>query len=503
MPENKDTRWEQLDAILNEVRSYHHAMGKMEFDMQCCAPPEGMEPAGEDMAVLGKHVHELTHSDKYVELLTSLHEDPTGLNDIQKRAIDVMWYDYSRSKNQTPEFAFEMSKVFNTAYGAWLESKQKSDFSIFRNNLNDVITWTRKAIELMDEQPSTYYNGCLDEFERGGSEDQLDAFFTALKARIVPLIHRIQTEGAPVREDFLTRPCPVAEQEECSRWLLNKEGLRESALVLMTTEHPFTTNFGPHDVRVTTHYYEDAFLSSIFSTLHEGGHALFMQNEPADFHKYHNTPHMSNAMHECISRFYENIIGRSRAFIHFLYPELCRISPSVMDGVSEEELYRGINIARPSLIRTEADELTYSLHILIRYELEKELINGRMTVDEVPAAWNAKYKEYLGVDVPDDAHGCLQDVHWTMSFGYFPSYALGNAYGAQILATMQKEFDVFADVEQGDLSKVLAWLRDHVFNCAGMLDPDAWIRHITGEGLNVDYYLDYLENKYSDIYKLK
>ena len=503
MAAKKDTRWKQLDAILNEVRSYYNAIGKMEFDTQCCAPPEGMERAGQDMAVLGTHVHKLTHSKKYVNLLTSLHEDPAGLDEVQKRAIDVMWFHYQRSKNQTPKFAFEMSKAFNTAYGKWLEAKQTSDFSIFRDSLEDVVKWTRKSIELMDEQPSTLYNGCLDGFERGGSEKQLDAFFAALKKRIVPLIKKIQKEGSPVREDFLNRPCPVAEQEQCSRWVLEKECLRQSALVLMTTEHPFTTSFGPHDVRVTTHYYEDAFLSSIFSTLHEGGHALFMQNEPEEFVRNHNDGNMSNAMHECISRFYENIIGRSRAFIHFIYPELCRISPSVMDGVSEEELYRGINIARPSLIRTEADELTYSLHILIRYEIEKELINGRMKVDEVPAAWNAKYKEYLGVDVPDDAHGCLQDVHWTMSFGYFPSYALGNAYGAQILNTMQKEFDVFGDVEKGDLSKVLAWLKENVFACAGMLDPDAWIKKITGESLNVKYYLDYLEKKYSEIYKLK
>ena len=503
MEKKQDTRWMQLDEILNEVRSYYNAIGKMEFDMQCCAPPEGMESAGNDMSVLGRHVHKLTHSKKYVNLLTSLHEDPKGLNKVQKRAIDVMWDHYLRTKNQSPKFAYEMSKAFNVAYGAWLEAKQKSDFSIFRDHLAAIVDWSRKSVALMDDQPSTLYNGCLDGFEKGMTEKKLDAFFKELKKRIVPLVKRIQEEGTPVREDFLTRPCPVAEQEAFSKWVLGKECLRESALVLMTTEHPFTTSFGPHDVRVTTHYYEEAFLSSIFSTLHEGGHALFMQNEPEEFFKDHNDSNMSNGMHECISRFYENIIGRSRAFIHFIYPELCKISPSVMKGVSEEELYRGVNLARPSLIRTEADELTYSLHILIRYEIEKELINGRMSVDDVPAVWNAKYKEYLGIDVPDDAHGCLQDVHWSSYFGYFPSYALGNAYGAQILHTMQKEFDVYADIEKGDLSKVLDWLKKNVFSCAGMLDPEAWLKKITGEKLNVKYYLDYLEEKYSDIYNLK
>ena len=503
MAPKKDTRWKQLDAILNEARAYFNAVGKMEFDMECCAPPEGMAPAGEDMAVLEGRIHKILHSKKYVSLITSLHEDPEGLTDVQKRAVEVMWDNYSKTKNMSAAFVFEQAKAINVAYGAWLEAKQKSDFSLFRDHLEKINGLTRKAIDLRDEKPSTYYNACLSDYEKGGSEDQLDAFFGALKERIVPLIKKIQTEGKPVREDFLTRTCPIAEQEAFSNWVLEKECLRKSALVLMTTEHPFTTSFGPHDVRVTTHYYEDAFLSSIFSTLHEGGHALFMQNEPEEFHKNHNDGNMSNAMHECISRFYENIIGRSRAFIHFIYPELCRVCPSVMDGVSEEELYEGVNIARPSLIRTEADELTYSLHILIRYEIEKELVNGRITVDEVPALWNAKYKEYLGVVVPDDAHGCLQDVHWSSGFGYFPSYALGNAYGAQILNTMNKDFDVYAEVAQGKLDKVLEWLKANVFACAGMLDPDDWIRHITGESLNVNYYLDYLEEKFSDIYGLK
>ena len=313
---------------------------------------------------------------------------------------------------------------------------------------------------------------------------------------------RIVAEGKPIREDFLTRSCPIPEQEAFSKYLLRIEGLRESALVLMTTEHPFTTNFGANDVRVTTHYFEDNFISNIFSTLHEGGHALFMQNEPQEFYANHAANAMSNAMHETISRFYENLIGRSEAFIHFVYPKLLEISGNLSD-VSERELYEAVNIARPSLIRTEADELTYSLHILIRYELEKAFINGDITVDKIPALWNAKYKEYLGIDVPNDAGGCLQDVHWTGMFGYFPSYALGNAYGVQILRTMQKDFDVFAAVERGELSKVADWLREYVFSCASVMDPDEWIRHITGESLNPDYYLSYLEEKYSKLYELK
>ena len=207
----------------------------------------------------------------------------------------------------------------------------------------------------------------------------------------------------------------------------------------MTTEHPFTTNFGPHDVRVTTHYYEENFISNIFTTLHEGGHALFMQNEPEEFYREYAADSMTNGMHECISRFYENLIGRSEAFIHFIYPKLQELSGGTFADVTERELYEAVNLASPGLIRCDADELTYCLHILVRYELEKAFMNGEITVDEIPALWNEKYKAYLGLDVPDDAQGCLQDVHWTMPIGYFPSYALGSAYGVQILRTMEKE----------------------------------------------------------------
>ena len=499
----KNDRWKKLSAILDEEEVYGRALGKLSFDMQCCAPPEGMEQAGADMAVLGKRIYALTHSKRYTALLCSLHDDPEGLTGAQKRTVELLYRDYKRTKNLSAKFSYERDLAGAQAYGRWLEAKKTSDYSLFRDSFAALVDYARRAIDLRDEKPDTYYNACLDDHEPGGSQAQLDGFFAALKERIVPLLRRVQTEGKPVREDFLTRRCPISEQESFSRWLLELEGLRPSALVLMTTEHPFTTNFGPKDVRVTTHYYEELFLSNIFSTLHEGGHALFMQNEPAELHASHTADGMTNAMHETISRFYENIIGRSEAFIRFIYPRLREFSPAVMEGVGERELYEGVNVARPGLIRIEADELTYSLHILVRYELEKRIMNGEITVDQVPALWNSMYREILGVDVPDDAQGCLQDVHWSDGYmGYFPSYALGNAYGAQILRAMERDFDVFAAVERGELSLVADWLRERVFSCASMLDPDEWIRAVTGEGLNVNYYLDYLEAKFKDVYAL-
>ena len=470
--------------------------------MQCVAPPEGLARAGADEAIVGRRIHALLHSKRYERLLTSLHEDPGDLSPVRRRVVEVLWRGYSKTKNQTAAFAYRRSLAFSTAYESWLRAKQASDFSQFRDSFAAVVDYTRQDIDLRDEKPTGYYNACLDDFEKGGSEEKMDAFFAALKRRILPLVKRIAQEGKPIRSDFLTRKCPIPEQEAFSRTLLELEGLRPTALVLMTTEHPFTTNFGPSDVRVTTHYYEDAFLSNVFSTLHEGGHALFMQNEPEEYYADHVADEMTSAMHETVSRFFENYIGRSAAFVHYLYPIVQKVGGKTFSDVSEEELYLAVNSSKPGLNRCDSDELTYPIHVMIRYELEKAFVNGDLAIKGIPAAWNERYKAYLGVDVPNDAEGCLQDVHWTGMYGYFPSYALGNAYGAQILHTMEKEFDVFDAVSKGDLSKVGSWLTERVFSIASLTDPDEWIKRITGEPLNVNYYLDYLENKFKTIYQL-
>ena len=497
-------KWTRLSKQLDEISAYSRSIGKLQFDMECCAPEEGMQQAGEDMAVLGKQIHKLTHAKSFEKLLVELHEDSEGLTAVQKKAVEHLYDGYARTKNLSAALSYEMDLASNRAYSAWLSAKKADDFSLFRDALADLIRYTRMDIDLRDEKKGSYYDTCLSDLEKGNSVEQLDAFFAALRERIVPLLRRIQAEGKPIREDFMSRPVPIYRQEAMSRRLLELEGLRREALVLMTTEHPFTTNFGYHDVRVTTHYHEDSFISNVFTTLHEGGHALFMQNEPVELHENHCDNNMSNAMHETISRFYENLIGRSEAFIAYVAPMLRELAGGVFDDISDQELYEAVNVVRPSLIRTEADELSYCLHILVRYELEKGFVNGEISVDEVPALWKEKYREYLGVEVPDDRAGCLQDVHWSgIAFGYFPSYALGNAYGAQILHTMKQQLDVDAAIRSGELWRVRDWLKEHVFSIASLTTPDEWIRAITGESLNVSYYLDYLEEKYKALYELK
>ena len=494
----------ELYERLDEIDAYDRCIGKIRFDMECCAPEEGIEQAGADMSILGKRLYELSHAPRFEQLVCELHADGEGLTPVQRKNVEHLYDDYARVKNISASLSFEIDSAVNRAYGNWLKAKKASDFSLFRDSLAALVGYTRQSIDLRDEKKAGYYDTCLDDMEKGSGTAQLDAFFAALRERIVPLLRRVLTEGKPVREDFLSRPVPIPRQEAMSRWLLELECLRPSALVLMTTEHPFTDNYGPGDVRVTTHYHEDRFIANVFTTLHEGGHALFMQCLPEELYRNHCGDRMSNAMHETISRFYENLIGRSEAFIACVAPKLRELAGGVFDDIGERELYEAVNAVHAGLIRTEADELSYCLHILVRYEIEKALVNGEIGADGVPALWNEKYRAYLGVEVPDDAHGCLQDVHWCgCPFGYFPSYALGNAYGVQILRTMQKDFDVFAAVREGRLGAIRDWLTARVFSIAPLSTPDEWIRAITGESLNPAYYLDYLEEKFTRIYDLK
>ena len=497
-------KWKRFSAILDEAEAYGRAIGKLNFDMECCAPEEGMEQAGDDMALLGKHIHALTHSPEYAALVGELHADGEGLSFPQRKTVEHLWERYEKEKNLTEEFDHAWSVAANRAYGKWLAAKKASDFSLFRDSLAEVVDFTRRAIDLRDEKPATYYNACLDDTEKGGSEAQMDAFFGALKERIVPLMRRIQAEGKPIREDFLTRPCPIPEQERFSHYLLEAEGLRKSALVLMTTEHPFTTEFGPHDVRVTTHYFEDNFISNIFSTLHEGGHALFMQNEPEEFWREHTAGSMSNAMHECISRFYENIIGRSEAFATPLLQTLRGRFPGQFGRVTPHQLYLAENCAEPCLIRCDADELTYPLHILVRYEIEQLLFSGEAKAADVPRLWAEKYKGYLGIDVPDDARGALQDTHWSDgSLGYFPTYSLGSAIGAQLKDAMVAGGMDFEGVcASGDLTPVREWLRSNIWRWGRSKDTDELVRTACGEPFDAKHYTDYLTQKFSAIYEL-
>ena len=299
------------------------------------------------------------------------------------------------------------------------------------------------------------------------------------------------------------RSYPVEIQRVFSDYLMEVLGLDRSHCGIAETEHPYTTNFNNKDVRITTHYYENDLASSMYSVIHEGGHALYELGADDRYNYTALSGGVSMGIHESQSRFYENIIGRSRAFIKYIFPKVKELFPEQLADVDEELFYRAVNKAQPSLIRTEADELSYCNHVMVRYEIEKQLIAGTLPVSKVPEEWNRLYKEFLGIDVPNDRMGCLQDSHWSGgSIGYFPSYALGSAYGAQMLHVMEKELgDIYADVEKGDLSKVTGWLKENIHAHASFKKPGDLFAAVCGE-FDVNHYMEYLTGKFTELYNL-
>ena len=327
-----------------------------------------------------------------------------------------------------------------------------------------------------------------------------DRFFATVRERLVPLIRRAasvpQVDGSILKGSF-----PVDKQEELSRWLMATMGLDLDHVGLSTTEHPFTISFGSHfDERITTHYHTDDFSASMFSVIHEGGHALYDTGSRDEYAYTALDGGVSMGIHESQSRFYENILGRSRAFSEYLFLVLQKLFPS-LDQRSAEEYYRAVNQVQPSLIRTEADEVTYCLHVMVRYELEKRVMAGELAVHDLPGEWNRLYKEYLGVDVPDDRRGVLQDSHWSGgSVGYFPSYALGSAYGAQFLKKMRESVDVDACLAAGDFAPINAWNRENIWQHGCLYTPAQLLERVLGGPFDPDVYLDYLESKVRSVY---
>lgn len=347
------------------------------------------------------------------------------------------------------------------------------------------------------------YNTLLDLYEPNLTVDTLDKVFGELRERAVPLAAKIADQPQP-KHDFLFQHYDKAKQRELSEFILKEMGYRFDAGRLDESAHPFATGLNLGDVRITTKFTPRDITFALFSSIHEGGHALYEQNISSSLKGTLLCTGTSMAIHESQSRFWENKVGRSYSFWKRYYPDLQRFFPEQLGHVSLEEFYKGINVVQPSLIRIEADELTYNLHIMIRYELEKALIGGELKVEDLPEAWNAKYQEALGLVPQHDAEGVLQDVHWSGgSFGYFPSYSLGNMYAAQFMHYMKKDIpDYEAHVEHGRLNVLKDWLTEKIYQHGKLYTPTELVLQVTGETLNPAYLMNYLEQKYQEIYTL-
>ena len=491
-----------IKEVLKEVDLLSKIESKLNFDVQVNVPPQGQLLASDQIGYIDNKIYHLIHSSDYQNAVINAYKNIDNYEEYDALLVKYLYEEYLKNKNVTSELSLNYLKATNKAFSSWLECKEKSDYKSFYPQLEKVVKLTKEKILTREKQGSTIYDTILNDFEKGSSIAKLDNFFSLLKEELLPLIKKIKESKKVISSSFLFTPITIERQKEFSKYLLKLENHSKDYLVFLTSEHPFTSSFGKGDERITTHFYENDFFSNVFSTLHEGGHALFDQNEPAIYDEHFISGHMTMAEHECMSRFYENMIGRSKEFISLIYPTLITQIPEFKD-LSVDEIYEAINIATPSLIRTEADELTYPFHILIRYEMEKEFINGEVDFSSLNKRWNELYKEYLGIEVPSDKEGILQDVHWCDTYGYFPSYALGSAYAAQIYHYMNTKFDVKEAIREGNIKKINDFLINNVFPFASIMDVDEWIKKVTEEEFNPMYYISYLKEKFTSIYSLE
>lgn len=486
---------------LKQLEYLGSAIGVLYWDSRVGIPKKGIPYRGEVLGYLSGEQYKLQTSEKmkeFIEYFLSFDD----LDDVTRSMVENAKKNYDQTmkipENRYKEYVITTSK----SEAAWEEAKSKSDFSIFKPYLKQMIEFNKEFIGYWGYK-GTKYDTLLDFYEPGITVEKLDSAFTEVRDAIVSLLGRIQNSSTKPDPSCFNKNFPAREQESFSKYVLEKMGYDFAAGRVDESVHPFTINFDNTDVRITTHYYEDDFRSALFSCIHEGGHAIYEQDIPDELKGTLLASGASMGIHESQSRFYENILGRSKAFWVYFYPEVQKRFPQ-FEGISFEEFYRGINTVSPSLIRIEADELTYSLHVIIRYEIEKMIFNGDVELDELPSLWNKKYMEYLGVEPENDAEGILQDMHWSAgNFGYFPSYALGNLYGAQFLNVMKKDIPDLSDsVANGSLEIVHTWLKDNIHKYGSIYKPSVLIKKVTGEELTAKYFIEYLNEKFSDIYSI-
>lgn len=492
---------EALEKYQRTMSAYNHALGVMFHDASTVAPSDSWEGRGKTMEIMSQITYDLETAPENVAMIEYLEANADALTPQQCRQVEVLRKSYDQMRKVPAEEYVAYSVLMNEAQNVWEKAKNENDFASFAPVLQQIVDYNRKFAGYYDPQKAPY-DALLNQYEEGLNMETLDAFFSQLRQVIVPLIAKVQAAPA-IADRFLFRHYPVAVQRRLSDELMKVMGIDRSHCGIAESEHPYTTNFNNKDVRITTHYHEDNLVSSMFSVIHEGGHALYELGAEDQYNYTVLSGGVSMGIHESQSRFYENIIGRSQAFVHAVFPKIQELFPEQLKDVDEAMFYRAINKAEPSLIRTEADELTYALHIMVRYEIEKQLIAGTLTIDDVPKEWNRLYKEYLGIDVPNDTMGCLQDSHWSGGMiGYFPSYALGSAYGAQMLHKMEEDLgDIWTDVAKGDLTKVTGWLKDKIHRHASFIKPDELFRSVCGE-FDAKYFTDYLTDKYTKLYEL-
>ena len=481
---------DRLKAVLAELADLRHAESLLDWDSRVSMPRAGADARAQTAATLTRLMHERFVSDEVGGLLEAL----DGVGDEDDAAlVRVARREWERASRVPAELAAEMAHAAGIGVAAWDRAKAASDFDAFAPHLGRQLELKHRYIECFPAT-DTAYDVLLDDYEEGTTTADVQRIFDRLKEELVPLIERRAGEG----NRALDGPFPVETQQRASRIVLDAFGYDESMWRIDETPHPFAFKVGVGDVRLTTHTQEDDLIS-LFSTMHEFGHGVY-EFEIDD--AYARTPlgvGTSSAIHESQSRMWENLVGRSPGFWRWFYPQLQPLFPAALGGVDEAAFLRAVNAIRPGPLRGDADEVTYGLHIILRFELEQELLAGTVTVHDLPEVWNARTKEYLGVDVPDDAHGVLQDMHWSIGFfGYFPTYQLGNVVSVQIWDRALADLgDLEGRFERGEFGSLREWLRERIYRHGSKYTLSEVLMRVTGSELDPEPYLQYLRTKFA------
>lgn len=497
-----EKKFEEVKGYIGQIEYLTHAIVLVDWDMRTNMPVKAGESRSKVLEYLSSQLFDMTTSTKVKTFIEELSPYKDNMSLVQRRTLEELEKNYNETMKIPADRYIASVGATSRAQIAWEKAKEENDYESFKPHLQKVIDFSREFIGYWGYEGDKY-NTLLDKYERGLTVEKLDKVFGELRDGIVEILENIKKSEKIIDTNILKGNFDTSKQKDLSLCILQKMGFDLEAGRLDVSVHPFTTNMGNKDVRLTTNYHKDEFTSALFSTIHEGGHGIYEQNISDYLENTGLNSGASMAIHESQSRFYENIVGRSKEFTTYLL-NLSRKYFEDFNNVSSEEFYEAMNKVEPSLIRTEADELTYSLHIIIRYELEKDLINGRISLDQLPSEWNKKYKEYLGVEPKSDTVGVLQDVHWSASlFGYFPSYALGNLYGAQIYYTLLNEKpEIMKEIGEGNLRNLHSWLKENVHKFGSLYTPAEIIERVTGEELNSKYFINYLKDKYYNIYNI-
>lgn len=504
MPQAKTTKvislYQQFSAALRELYYLKSVLALLDWDQQVNMPEKGAVRRAETAACLAGLLHDKFTSREFVFLLRAVKmlASQGKLDERQRAVVREVNREYMREKKLPTLFVRELAQLTSEAHLVWARARQENKFRLFLPYLERIIDLKRREAAYVGHK-ETPYDALLDIYEPGTKTSEVAAVFSELKEFLIPFLSQIKGAKVGTNPKVLHGNFPQAKQEEIGRLFAEKLGFDPKAGRIDQAVHPFATGFHPEDVRITTRFDTNNLLYSLMSIVHEVGHALYEQGLPAENFGTPLAESISLGIHESQSRVWENQVGRSLPFWQYFYPLLRRAFREPFAKIKLEDFYSALNTVKPSLIRTEADEVTYNLHIILRFELEKALIEGEIEARELPRIWKKKMKEYLGVDPLTDREGVLQDVHWSAGlFGYFPTYALGNLYAAQFFAAAKKQIpDLEKQFTRGQFKKFHAWLKENIHIHGKLYSADQLCRKVSGEKLDPSYFTRYLTQKYS------